>query len=72
MPQMPFTYITNAGRTYYLHGKTVTLANGRAQTVYYFAPRPKPDEVLDAVPAGYRVTVSTHTPRPFLRKQGAA
>jgi hypothetical protein len=69
---MPFTYITPAGRTYYLHGKIVTLANGRVQTVYYFAPQPKPDEVLDGVPAGYRVTVSARPPRPFLRKHGPA
>ena len=69
---MPYAYTTAQGRTYYLHGKPVTLTNGRPLTVYYFAPRPKPREALEAVPPGYGVAEHPQTGRPSLRKLPAA
>ena len=49
---MPYSYENSRGQTYYLHGKEVTLQNGRTQQIYYFAREPKAGAALDAVPAG--------------------
>lgn len=63
-----YTHTATDGRTYYLHRKTIMFPGGRRQPLYTFARRPRPDETLDAVPAGYRVTESAWTRRPYLRK----
>jgi hypothetical protein len=56
------------GQTYYLHGKQVTLQNGRKQQIYYFAREEKPGEALAALPAGYRIEENERTGLPFLKK----
>jgi hypothetical protein len=67
-----YAHQTAEGRTYYLHGKPVVLPNGRPLTVYYFAPRVKPREALEALPAGYEVRESPRAARPSLRLQRPA
>lgn len=53
--------------TYYLHGKKVTLKNGRQQQIYFFA-RDVRAEALDAVPTGYVVVETKRTGMPVLKK----
>ena len=64
---MPFTHTNKKGQTYVLHGKDVTLQNGRKQRIHYFAREAKPD-ALDAMPAGYRIEENERTGLPFLKK----
>ena len=64
---MAYSYTNSKGDTYYLHGKKVTLKNGRQQQIYYFA-RDVRAEALDSVPAGYKVVETTRTGMPVLRK----
>ncbi len=64
---MAFSYTNSKGHTYYLHGKKVTLKNGRQQQIYYFARDVRP-EALDAVPAGYEVMETKRTGMPVLKK----
>ena len=63
-----YTHTGADGRLHYLNGKTVVRPDGRRQLVYWFACRPTPGAALAAVPAGYRVTESPVTRRPYLRK----
>ena len=63
-----FSYTNSKGQTYYLHTKKVTLKNGRVQTIYYFARDVRPDDALEAVPAGYEVVETKRTGMPVLRK----
>ncbi len=49
---MPYTHTNKKGQEYILHGKEVTLQNGRKQRIHYFAREAKPGEALDALPAG--------------------
>ena len=65
---MAFTHTNTKRQTYYLHGKTVTLQNGRQQQIFYFARAPKPGEALDQMPAGYRIEENARTGLPFLKK----
>jgi hypothetical protein len=65
---MAFEYRNKKGQTYYLHGKTVTLQNGRKQQIFYFAREQKPGEALDQMPAGYRIQENERTGLPFLKK----
>ena len=69
---MPYSYKNSKGQTYYLHGKEVTLQNGRTQRIYYFAREPKTGAALDAVPAGREVIESPRTGLPFLKGTGTA
>jgi hypothetical protein len=69
---MPYSYRNSKGQTYYLHGKGVTLRNGRQQRIYYFARAPKAGEALDALPAGRAVVENPRTGLPFLKGAGAA
>jgi hypothetical protein len=69
---MPYSYRNSKDQTYYLHGKEVTLQNGRQQRIYYFARAPKPGEALDALPAGREVVENLRTGLPFLKGAGAA
>ncbi|HEU5315848.1 MAG TPA: hypothetical protein VFX49_07025 [Chloroflexota bacterium] len=64
---MPYTHTNAKGQTYYLHGKDVTLQNGRRQRIYYFAREPKRGEAIDAVPAGYRIEENPRTGLPYLK-----
>ncbi len=52
---MAYTHENSKGQTYYLHGKDVVLRGGRNQRIYYFAKDERPNESVDAVPAGYQV-----------------
>ena len=38
---MAYAHKNKKGQTYYLHGKEVTLQNGRLQQIYYFAREEK-------------------------------
>ncbi len=65
---MAYQHKNKKGQNYFLHGKTVTLQNGRQQQIYYFAREAKPGEALDSVPAGYRIEENERTGLPFLKK----
>ena len=64
---MAFSYQNAKGVTYYLHGKKVTLKNGRMQQIYFFA-RDVRAEALNEVPAGYIVVETKRTGMPVLKK----
>ncbi|MEI8232303.1 MAG: hypothetical protein WCG44_01025 [bacterium] len=64
---MAFSYQNAKGVTYYLHGKKVTLKNGRMQQIYFFA-RDVRAEALNEVPAGYKVMETKRTGMPVLKK----
>lgn len=64
---MAFSFTNSKGHTYYLHGKKVTLKNGRVQQIYYFA-RDVRAESLDSVPEGYEVVETQRTGMPVLKK----
>jgi hypothetical protein len=66
-----FTHKNSKGDTYYLHGKDVTLRNGRKQRIFYFARAEKAGEALAEVPAGYAVGENQRTGLPFLSKAKA-
>lgn len=56
-----------SGRTYYLHGLTVTLKNtGKRQTIYFFAPDIRKG-ALDALPSGKMVQENPRTGLPYLK-----
>jgi hypothetical protein len=65
---MAFQHKNKKGQTYYLHGKQVTLQNGRQQQIFYFAREEKQGEALDAIPSGYRIEENDRTGLPFLKK----
>lgn len=65
---MAYAHKNRKGETYYLHGKEVTLRNGRKQRIYYFARSEKAGETLDAVPPGYKVDENQRTGLPYLTK----
>ena len=63
-----FAHTNRNGQNYYLHGKRVTLKNGREQQIFYFARDERPAEALEAVPTGYTVGESVKSGLPFLEK----
>lgn len=63
---MAFSYKNEKGTTYYLHGRDVTLKNGRQQRIYFFAKEIK-DGALNAVPEG-RVVAESRNGLPVLKK----
>lgn len=67
---MPYRHTNSKGQTYYLHGKEVTLQNGRKQRIFYFAREAKAGEALDAIPPGREVIENPRTGLP-LREGGA-
>ena len=69
---MAYSYTNKKNQTYFLHGKQVTLQNGRQQRIFYFAKEPKEGEALEALPDGYTVTENDRTGLPFVKKQAAA
>ena len=64
---MAYTHKNSKGDTYYLHGKDVTLRNGRQQKIFFFAREEKAD-ALNEVPDGYSVGENQRTGLPFLTK----
>ncbi len=65
---MAYAHKNSKGDTYYLHGKNVTLRNGRQQQIFYFARQEKQGEALNEVPSGYSVGENQRTGLPFLTK----
>ena len=65
---MAYEHKNTKGQTYFLHGKEVTLRNGRKQRIFYFARAAKAGESLNAVPDGYKVGENARTGLPFLSK----
>jgi hypothetical protein len=65
---MAYQHTNKKGQSYFLHGKQVTLQNGRKQQIFYFAREQKPGETLDAIPSGYRIQENERTGLPFLKK----
>lgn len=65
--QNAFSYTNSKGQTYYLHGKDVTLKNGRVQRIYFFAKDIR-EGALEAVPEGMEVTETQRTGMPVLKK----
>ena len=58
-----------AGKSYFLHSKTVTLRGGNGrQTIYWFAGKAGKGS-LDALPDGYKVIESKRTGLPMLKKK---
>ena len=66
---MAYTHTNSKGTTYYLHSRVTQLKNGREQRIYFFAKDVRPDDAVDAVPAGYEVGENSRTGLAFLRKQ---
>ena len=64
---MAYSFTNSKGQTYHLHGKDVTLKNGRHQRIYYFA-RDVRSGAMDAVPGGYKVMETKRTGMPVLKK----
>jgi hypothetical protein len=67
--KLAFSYQSKkSNKTYYLHGKTVTLrGTGKQQTIYFFAPDVRPG-AMDAVPAGMTIVENPRTGLPFLKR----
>lgn len=65
---MAYACTNSRGDRYYLHGKTVTLQNGRPMPVFFFNKRLKPEEALDALPPGYRIAEKADTALPYLKR----
>jgi hypothetical protein len=65
---MAYQHRNKKGQTYFLHGKEVTLQNGRKQQIFYFSKAEKEGEALNAVPAGYKIEENERTGLPFLKK----
>lgn len=65
---MAFSTVSKkSGKTYYLHGREVTLRGGRLQKIFYFAQDVR-EGSMDAVPAGYVVMENARTGLPMLKK----
>ena len=56
--RMAYSYTNKKNQTYFLHGKQVTLQNGRQQRIFYFAKEPKEGEALEAL--RLKIPVSVH------------
>ena len=69
---MPYRYENRRGQTYSLHGREVTLQNGRKQQIFYFAREPKAGEALDTLPPNREVIENPRTGLPFLKGTGTA
>jgi hypothetical protein len=67
---MAFSYTNSKGNTYYLHTKKSLTSTGKERTLFYFSKEMKPEEALDAVPAGYTVA-EMKTGMLVLKKAGA-
>jgi hypothetical protein len=54
---MAFTFTNSKGAVYILHGRKMTLKNGKEQTIYFFG-KSEQEGALDSVPPGYKVEES--------------
>jgi hypothetical protein len=63
---MAFSYKNKKGVTYFLHGRSNKTKTGKTITLYYFGKEKKAG-VLEAVPAGYKVS-ETVNGLPVLKK----
>ena len=61
------TISKKAGKTYFLHSKSVALKGGRKQVIYWFAGKAGKD-AINALPAGYKVIENARTGLPLLKK----
>lgn len=71
MANNAYSFTNKKGQAYFLHGRKVTLKNGRTQTIYFFA-RDVRDGSLSEVPAGYQVVETKRTGMPVLKKADKA
>lgn len=65
---MAYACTNSKGDQYFLHGKTVTLQNGRPIPVYYFRRDQKPHEMLETLPEGYVIEEKGRTGLPYLKR----
>ena len=63
---MAFSFKNAKGITYFLHAKSTITKTGKTQTLYFFSKEQKAG-VLNAVPAGYKVS-ETANGLPVLKK----
>jgi hypothetical protein len=63
---MAFSFTNKRGVTYFLHARSTTTKTGKTQTLYFFS-KEKKSGVLEAVPAGYKVS-ETVNGLPVLKK----
>ncbi|MDP2994618.1 MAG: hypothetical protein Q8N46_05795 [Anaerolineales bacterium] len=63
---MAFSHTNKRGVTYFLHANKRTTKTGKIQTLYFFSKEKKAG-VLEAVPAGYKVS-ETVNGLPVLKK----
>jgi len=63
---MAFSYKNKKGVTYFLHARSTKTKTGKTITLYYFGKEKKAG-VLEAVPAGYKVS-ETVNGLPVLKK----
>ncbi len=64
---MAFSYRNSKGTTYYLHGRLVTLRNGRERQIFFFSKTA--EDGLDQLPAGYAVSEVKTSGLPMLKKE---
>ncbi len=65
-PIPAFSFTNKNGSTYFLHSKVVTTKTGKSHPLYFFS-KEKKEEVLEAVPQGYKV-FETANGLPMLKK----
>ena len=65
---MTYSHVNAKGQTYFLHGKDVTLKNGRRQRIYFFAKQPRDKDTVEVMPDGFEVTENDKTGLPVLRR----
>jgi hypothetical protein len=63
-----FSYENSKGTTYYLHARARKVASGKTVTLYFFAKKPGRGVVAE-LPEGYKVTESSRTGLPILKKK---
>jgi hypothetical protein len=63
---MAFSFTNKRGITYFLHARSTITKTGKTQTLYFFSKEKKAG-VLEAVPAGYKVSETTNG-LPVLKK----
>ena len=63
---MAFIYTNKKGVKYFLHAKVLKTSTGKQRSLYFFSKEQKAG-VLDALPAGYKVSETTNG-LPVLKK----
>ena len=64
---MGFSHKNTRGVTYFLHGRSRTVASGKTVTLYFFA-KASGAGAIEALPSGYKVVESEKTGLPILKK----